>query len=197
MAARCFRPSPTTRLPVSSIITRGSADNTPVEKSSTNVLVASVLCSYLSAHVRRCTVDYYFVPLVSQKFLHVMRLVLVIAFLVSASNIDKCGLGYVFFFVYHSRVFPFVFLCSYTNLHARSPRFIPVDVQLAVRTCRRLIKRTGLVLCDPTALMEGEATARWMVERATEVKGTVEHARVPGAGPGGGLHVFKWKTYSH
>lgn len=69
--------------------------------------------------------------------------------------------------------------------------------KLAVRTRRRLIKRTGLVLCDPTALVGGEAAARSMVKRATEVKGTIEHARVPGAGPGGGLHVFKWKTYSH
>lgn len=62
---------------------------------------------------------------------------------------------------------------------------------------RRLIKRTGLVLCDPCALVGGETVARSLAVRAVEAKGTVEHARVPGAGPSGGLHVFKWKTYSH
>ncbi|CAM9524683.1 unnamed protein product [Scytosiphon promiscuus] len=62
---------------------------------------------------------------------------------------------------------------------------------------RRLIKRTGLVLCDSSSLVGGEATAWSMVARAAEVRGTVEHSRVPGAGPDGGLHVFKWKTYSH
>ncbi|CAM9783509.1 unnamed protein product [Pylaiella littoralis] len=62
---------------------------------------------------------------------------------------------------------------------------------------RRLIKRTGLVLCDPCALVGGELAARSMVARAAQLRGTVEHARVPGAGPSGGLHVFKWKTYSH
>ncbi|CAN0327920.1 unnamed protein product [Ectocarpus sp. 13 AM-2016] len=62
---------------------------------------------------------------------------------------------------------------------------------------RRLMKRTGLVLCDPQALGGGRAAAKSMVARAAEVKGSVEHARVPGAGPDGGLHVFKWKTYSH
>eukprot|EP00752_Nemacystus_decipiens_P011426 g10147.t1 len=62
---------------------------------------------------------------------------------------------------------------------------------------RRLVKRSGLVLCDPCALVGGESSAQSMVARATEVKGTVEHARVPGAGPRGGLHIFKWKTYTH
>lgn len=62
---------------------------------------------------------------------------------------------------------------------------------------RRLVKRSGLVLCDPCALGGGEEAATLMVARAAEIKGTVEHARVPGAGPSGGLHVFKWKTYSH
>lgn len=62
---------------------------------------------------------------------------------------------------------------------------------------RRLIKRGGLVLCDPCALEGGEEAAKAMAARAAEIKGTVEHARVPGAGPSGGLHLFKWKTYSH
>ncbi|CAM9244855.1 unnamed protein product [Ectocarpus sp. 12 AP-2014] len=62
---------------------------------------------------------------------------------------------------------------------------------------RRLMKRTGLVLCDPQALGGGRAAAKSMIARAAEVKGSVEHARVPGAGPNGGLNVFKWKTYSH
>lgn len=53
------------------------------------------------------------------------------------------------------------------------------------------------MLCDPCALVGGQSSARSMVARATEVKGTVEHARVPGAGPGEGLHVFKWKSYTH
>lgn len=52
-------------------------------------------------------------------------------------------------------------------------------------------------MCDSAALSGGEAAARLLAARALEIRGTVEHARVPGVGPGGGLHVFKWKTYSH
>lgn len=53
------------------------------------------------------------------------------------------------------------------------------------------------MLCDPCALVGGEAAAASMLARAREARGTVEHSRVSGVGPSGGLHMFKWKTYSH
>lgn len=62
---------------------------------------------------------------------------------------------------------------------------------------RHLMKRTGLVLCDPSALEGRQEAAISLVARAVEAKGTIEHSRLLGVGPSGGLHIFKWKSYSH